>query len=61
MDSMKGVNMPQTAPQSEKLDFDEVWLMFQETDRQMKETDRQMKATDKKLKELDRLFIGQWG
>jgi hypothetical protein len=67
--------MPQTAQHSDKLDFDKVWLMFQdtdrrmketdrqmkETDRQMKETDRQMKETDKKIKQLERLFTGQWG
>ena len=41
--------------------FDQVWLMFQETAKEMKETDRQMKETDKKIKALSDLFTGQWG
>lgn len=41
--------------------FDQVWLMFRETVKEMKETDRQMKETDKKIKELSALFTGQWG
>ena len=36
------------------LDFEQVWAMFQETDRRMKETDRQMKETDRKFQETDR-------
>ncbi|MBM2815377.1 MAG: hypothetical protein HW421_2139 [Ignavibacteria bacterium] len=38
----------------EPLTFEKVWLMFQETDRQMKET-------DKKLNKLEYLFTSQWG
>ncbi len=34
--------------------FDQVWQMFQETDKQFKET-------DKKIKELSMLFTSQWG
>jgi len=34
--------------------FDQVWLMFQETVKEMKET-------DKKIKALSELFTGQWG
>jgi hypothetical protein len=41
---------------SDKLDFDKVWLMFQETDKQFKETDRQFKETDMKFKETDKKF-----
>jgi hypothetical protein len=32
--------------------LDDVWKLFQETDRQIKETDRQMKETDQKLDKL---------
>lgn len=35
----------------EKLDFEKVWLMFQETDRKFKETDRKFQETDEKFKE----------
>ena len=63
----------QTAEQQpEKLNFDKVWLMFQETrdildkkfqetDKQFKATDKQFKATDKKLRDLEKLFTGHWG
>ncbi len=54
--------------QQQPLSFNDVWLMFQETDRRFKETDRrfketreQMKDTDKRLKKLDELFTSQWG
>ncbi len=50
------------------VNFDQVWLMFQEnkeqmkeTDKQIKETNEQMKETDMKIKELSRLFTSQWG
>lgn len=50
------------------LNFDKVWLMFQETDKNFKETDRRFKETDKQLKETDQrikelsnLFTSQWG
>ena len=60
---------------SEKLTFEKVWKLFQETDRKFKETDRKFKETDKKFQETDRkfketdkklrqlenLFVGQWG
>ncbi|MDR2247835.1 MAG: hypothetical protein LBE17_14390 [Treponema sp.] len=36
------------------LTFEDVWLMFQETDRRIKETDRQIKKTDRQIKETDR-------
>ncbi len=46
--------------QTEKLDFDKVWLMFQETSKQLNETklmiqdtSLQMKETDKKIQETD--------
>jgi hypothetical protein len=61
------VNEP-LATYSQPLNFDLVWKMFQETDKQMKETDKkiketgkQMKETDKKIKELSALFTSQWG
>jgi hypothetical protein len=36
------------------LTFEDVWAMFQETDRKFQETDRQLKETDRQLKETDR-------
>lgn len=57
---------------TEKLDFEKVWLMFQETDRKFQETkelmekssletDKQFRETDKKLRKLETLFTSQWG
>jgi len=60
---------------SEKLTFEKVWKLFQETDKKFQETDRKFKETDKKFQETDRkfketdkklrqlenLFVGQWG
>ena len=40
--------------------LDDIWKLFQETDRQMKETDRQMKETDRKIKEVS-TEIGRLG
>ncbi|MDR2049844.1 MAG: hypothetical protein LBP69_10355 [Treponema sp.] len=38
------------------LTFEDVWAMFQETDRRMKETDRKMQETDRELKETGRFI-----
>jgi len=38
------------------LDYDKVWEMFKETDKQFKETDKQFKETDKQFKETDKRF-----
>ena len=38
----------------EDLNFEKVWLLFQETDKKFQET-------DKKLRQLENLFVGQWG
>ena len=40
----------------EKLSFEKVWLMFQETSLQMKETDRKFQETSLQMKETDRKF-----
>ena len=48
----------ETSQQEEKLTYEKVWAMFQETDRQMKETDKQMKKTDRRLKNLSREIGG---
>ena len=40
--------------------LDDIWKLFQETDRRMKETDRQMKETDRKIKEVS-TEIGRLG
>ena len=60
------------AQYSKPLDFEQVWQMFQETDKiltekfqetdlQFKETDKKFQETDKKIKELTALFTSQWG
>jgi hypothetical protein len=38
------------------LTFEDVWAMFQETDRKFNETDRQFKETDRKIKETELLI-----
>ena len=58
------------------VDFEQVWLMFQETDKKFQETDKMLsekfqetdkmlsekfQETDKKIKELSNLFTTQWG
>lgn len=48
--------MPQTNPT-----LDDVWRLFQETDRKFQETDRKFQETDQKLKDLRDLFTSQWG
>ena len=58
----------QTTVKTENLDFNKVWLMFQETASQQKETDRQIKEMlkeqkrlDKKARDLEHLFTSKWG
>jgi hypothetical protein len=52
--------------------FDQVWQMFQETNKQFQETEKRFKETDKmlsekfrdtdkKLNKLEQLFTSQWG
>jgi Holliday junction resolvase len=48
--------------------LDDVWRLFQETDRKFQETDRKFQDTDRKFQETDRklnqlekLFTSQWG
>ncbi|MDR0760724.1 MAG: restriction endonuclease, SacI family [Treponema sp.] len=45
------INETQQKPQR-GLTFEDVWLMFQETDRRIKETNRQIKETDRKISKL---------
>ncbi|MBN3034662.1 MAG: hypothetical protein JW861_03695 [Bacteroidales bacterium] len=46
-------------PQYEKPeDFEQVWKMFQETDRILTE---KFQETDKKLNKLEQLFTSPWG
>jgi len=59
----------------EDLNFEKVWLLFQETDKKFQETDKKFQETDKKfqetdkkfqetdkkLRQLENLFLGQWG
>ena len=51
--------------QSENLNFDKVWFMFQETDKKFKEMEayskRNEKYTKKRIDALEKLFTGQWG
>jgi hypothetical protein len=42
------------APYHKPVGFEQVWQMFQETDKKFQET-------DKKIKELAALFTTQWG
>ena len=66
MISKKNRNLEmRTTVDNEKLDFDKVWAMFQETDRRFKETDvtfketeMAMKETDKQIKELGKQIGG---
>lgn len=64
MENQNILNEP-TIPYGQPLDFQQVWRMFQETDRilteKFQETDKQFKETDKRIRELDRLFTSQWG
>ncbi len=71
MEENSTVNEP-SVPYGQPLDFQQVWLMFQETNRKFQETDRQLKETDrilsekfnetsKQIKELNKLFTSQWG
>ena len=57
---MKTPNVNQT-----NLNFEHIWLLFQETDKKFQETDKILKEkfqeTDKKIKELSNLFTTQWG
>jgi len=53
---------------SETLDFNKVWLMFQETDKKFKETDKmfqemiaEQKRIEKKSRDLEHLFRFKWG
>ncbi|MBF8274485.1 MAG: DUF3782 protein [Magnetococcales bacterium] len=41
---------------TQALTFDDVWKMFQETDRKFQETDRKFQETDRKFQETDRKF-----
>ena len=49
----------ETTQKSENVDFNKVWLMFQETDKRFQETDKQLKETrailDEKFKETDKI------
>ncbi|NCA84011.1 MAG: hypothetical protein EOM83_00375 [Clostridia bacterium] len=54
------VNEP-LATYSPPLNFNQVWQLFQETDKKFQETDKQFKETDQKIKELSALFTSQWG
>ena len=49
------------ATYSPPLNFDQIWQLFQETDKKFQETNKQFKETDKKIKELSALFTSQWG
>ena len=49
----------------DQLSFENIWLLFKETEKRFQETDRllseKFKETDKKIKDLAELFTGQWG
>lgn len=50
----------QTRKPKKRLTFEDVWEMFQETDRRFKETDRKFQETREQMKETDRI-IGKLG
>lgn len=59
---MENNNAEESAIEYNKpLSFEQVWQMFQETNKQFKETDKKFEQTDKKIKELASLFTTQWG
>ncbi len=45
-----------TERNTEKLDFEKVWLMFQETDKKFQETRQQFQESDKKLQETKEIL-----
>ncbi|MCB1192490.1 MAG: YraN family protein [Leptospiraceae bacterium] len=62
--------------ESANLNFEKIWLLFQETSKQIQESDKKfqrqleesdkklqkhLKETDKKIRSLEKLFTGQWG
>ncbi len=64
MEDKNQVNEPATISER-PLNFDQVWFMFQETDKRFQETDKlltqKFQETNKKIKELAALFTTQWG
>ncbi len=59
MENQNTINEP-TVPYGQPLDFQQVWLLIKETDKQLKETDRilteKFQETDKKFQETEKLF-----
>lgn len=55
MEDKNTVNEP-AIPYGQPLDFQQVWLMFQETNRKFLDTDRKIQDTDRQMKETDRLL-----
>lgn len=71
MDNNNQVNEP-VAEYNQPTDFQQVWRLFIETDKQFRETDKKIKETDriltekfqetdKKIQKLSELFTSQWG
>ncbi len=68
MENDNHVNEP-AVPYERPLNFDQVWIMFQETDKlltqKFQDTDKlltqKFQETDKKIRELTALFTTQWG
>ncbi len=48
--------MKRTDKSSSDLNFEKVWLMFQETDKKFQETDKKFQETDKRFQELEKKF-----
>jgi hypothetical protein len=54
----------QTTVKTENLDFNKVWLMFQETDKKFQETDKKFQETDRILRNLTKqmsISESRWG
>ena len=45
--------------QQEPLNFEKIWMLFQDTDKKFQETDKKMQETDNKIKETDRILTEQ--
>jgi hypothetical protein len=64
MEDQNTVNEP-AVPYGQPLDFQQVWLMFKETDRMLtekfQETEKLISENAKSIRDLEKYFTSQWG
>ena len=64
MEDQNTVNEP-AIPYGQPLDFQQVWLMFKETDRMLtekfQETEKLISENAKSIRDLEKYFTSQWG